>query len=103
MSNIENPRILAIGEVLWDIIRGQEHIGGAPFNLAAHLSQLGCRVCILTRIGTDLRGRAALEEMRRLGVDTSLVQIDSRHPTGWAMVELGSDGSPTFSFPDAPA
>jgi fructokinase len=103
MSNIENPRVLAIGEVLWDIIRGQEHIGGAPFNLAAHLSQLGCRVCILTRIGTDLRGRAALEEMRRLGVDTSLVQIDSKHPTGWAMVELGNDGSPTFNFPDAPA
>jgi hypothetical protein len=43
MSTVTNPRVPAIGEVLWDIIRGQEHIGGAPFNLAAHLSRLGCR------------------------------------------------------------
>ena len=97
------PRVLAIGEVLWDIIRGQEHIGGAPFNLAAHLSRLGCQASILTRVGTDPRGRATLEEMKRFGVDTSLVQIDSRHPTGWAMVELSGDGVPTFSFPDDPA
>ncbi len=97
------PRVLAIGEVLWDIIRGQEHIGGAPFNLVAHLSWLGCRASILTRIGTDPRGRSAIAEMRRLGVDTSLVQVDSEHPTGWAIVELTPDGVPTFSFPDDPA
>jgi fructokinase len=103
MSNIENPRVLAIGEVLWDIIRGQEHIGGAPFNLAAHLSRLGCQASILTRIGTDPRGRAAVNEMTKFNVDTSLVQLDSRRPTGWAMVELTGDGVPTFSFPDDPA
>jgi fructokinase len=103
MSNTMKPRVLAIGEVLWDIIRGQEHIGGAPFNLAAHLVRLGCQASILTRIGDDPRGRAALEEMKRLGVDTALVQVDSHHPTGWAMVQLSSDGVPTFSFPDDPA
>ncbi len=103
MSNTTRPRVLAIGEVLWDIISGQEHIGGAPFNLAAHLTRLGCLASILTRIGTDPRGRAALDEVKSLGVDTSLVQIDSRHPTGWAMVELSGDGVPTFSFPDDPA
>ncbi len=103
MSSTVRHRVLAIGEVLWDIIRGEEHIGGAPLNLAAHLSRLGCQACILTRIGTDARGQAALEEMKRLGVDTSLVQFDSRRPTGWAMVELTGDGLPTFSFPDDPA
>ncbi len=103
MSSVKKPRVLAIGEVLWDVIRGQEHIGGAPFNLAAHLSRLGCRASILTRIGTDPRGKAAVEEMRRLGVDTSLVQVDARHPTGWAMVDLTAAGVPTFSFPDDPA
>ena len=99
----ERLRILAIGEVLWDIIRGQEHIGGAPFNLAAHLSRLGCQAFLLTRIGTDSRGRAALGEMQRLGIDTSLVQRDSQHPTGWALVELTGDGVPTYRFPDDPA
>ena len=103
MSSPTPLRLLAIGEVLWDIIREQEHIGGAPFNLAAHLARLGCAASILTRIGADARGEAALGEMQRLGVDTSLVQIDLRHPTGWAKVELTGDGVPTFRFPDDPA
>jgi fructokinase len=103
MSDPTRARVLAIGEVLWDIIRGQEHIGGAPFNLAAHLARLGCAASILTRIGGDSRGRAAVAEMRRLGVDTSLVQVDAQHPTGWAKVELTGDGVATFGFPDDPA
>jgi fructokinase len=103
MSSPIHPRVLAIGEVLWDLIRGQEHIGGAPFNLAAHLARLGCEASILTRIGSDSRGEAAIGEMKRLGVETALVQIDSQHPTGWAKVELSVDGVPTFSFPNDPA
>jgi fructokinase len=103
MNSVMKPRVLAIGEVLWDIIRGMEHIGGAPFNLAAHLARLGCEASILTRVGTDPRGAAALEEMRRLCVNTDLVQIDLQHPTGWALVGLTDDGIPTFSFPDDPA
>jgi fructokinase len=103
MSNVTRLRILAIGEVLWDIIRGEEHIGGAPFNLAAHLVRLGCEASVFTRVGTDPRGQAALKEMKRLGVGTELVQIDSRHPTGWAVVELTGDGVPTFGFPGDPA
>jgi fructokinase len=103
MSSPTRPRVLAIGEVLWDIIRGQEHIGGAPFNLAAHLARLGCEASVLTRIGTDSLGEAAINEMKRLGVETSLVQLDSQHPTGWAKVELTGDGVPTFNFPDDPA
>ena len=98
-----NCKVLCIGEVLWDIIRGHEHIGGAPFNLAAHLARLGCAASILTRVGTDPRGAAAIAAMQELGVDTSLVQSDARHPTGWAKVELTGDGIPTFAFPDDPA
>ena len=98
-----NCKVLCIGEVLWDIIRGTEHIGGAPFNLAAHLARLGCAASVLTRVGTDPRGAAAIAAMQELGVDTSLVQSDARHPTGWAKVELTGDGIPTFTFPDDPA
>ena len=103
MSTDSNPRVLAIGEVLWDIIDGTEHIGGAPFNLAAHLSRLGCQASILTRIGMDRRGQAATEQMKKLGVDTDFVQRDSEHPTGWARVELTGDGVPTYHFPGDPA
>ena len=103
MSAATHPRVLAIGEVLWDIIRGEEHIGGAPFNLAAHLARLGCPASILTRVGDDPRGEAALDAMRQLGVETSLVQIDTAHPTGWAKVALTDEGVATYSFPEQPA
>jgi fructokinase len=103
MNRQTGPRVLAIGEVLWDLIRGQEYIGGAPFNLAAHLARLGCEARILTRVGADSRGAAALAAMQRLAVDASLVQTDPLHPTGWAKVELTDDGVPTFRFPDDPA
>jgi fructokinase len=103
MSSTVKPRVLAFVEVLWDIIRTEEHIGGAPLNAAARLSRLECQAYILTRIGRDLRGRAAIKGMKRLGVETELVQLDPRHPTGWAMVELSGDGISTFSFPGDPA
>ncbi len=93
----------SFGEVLWDLIDGREYIGGAPFNVAAHLARLGDLGSILTRIGVDPRGTAALEEMRRMGVDASSVQIDPMHPTGWARVELDAAGAPSFRFAEEPA
>jgi fructokinase len=95
--------VLAVGEVVWDIIRGQEYIGGAPFNLAAHLARLGGKAHILTRVGTDPRGRRAVREMRRLGVESTLVQTDPEHPTGWARVTVGVNGASTFTLPKDPA
>lgn len=101
----EDPaiRVLCVGEVLWDLIRGREHIGGAPFNVAAHLAKLGIDAAILTRVGTDERGEAARREMRRLGVDDELVQTDPVRPTGWARITLSGDGIPSFAFAEEPA
>lgn len=96
-------RALSFGAVLWDIIKGKEHIGGAPFNVAAHLSQLGADSLMLTCIGKDKLGQNALSQMSRLHVSTEFVQISGFHPTGWAKVELDAHGVPTFSFPDDPA
>jgi fructokinase len=38
--------VLAFGEVLWDIIGGDAHIGGAPFNFAAHVVKCGFSAAI---------------------------------------------------------
>jgi fructokinase len=95
--------VLSFGAVLWDIIDGKEYIGGAPFNLAAHLARCGARSYLMTRIGRDARGARALEEMEQLGVETDFAQIDPVRSTGWAKVELDEQGVPVFSFPDEPA
>jgi fructokinase len=96
-------KVLSFGAVLWDIIEGQEFIGGAPFNLAAHMAQCGAQASMMTRVGSDRLGDLARLEMARLGVNTQLLQIDPEHPTGWAKVELSGNGVPTFQFPDDPA
>lgn len=96
-------RLLAVGEVAWDLQGDEEHIGGAPFNLAAHVARLGGAASILTRIGRDARGVRALRVMRQIGVDPTFVQRDRRHATGWARVEIGVDGSPAFTLPRNPA
>jgi len=96
-------RVLAAGEVLWDLIRGQEHIGGAPFNVAAHLAKLGGASAILTRVGADARGDASRRAMRRLGVDDSLVQVDPSRETGWARVDLDAQGVASYTFAEEPA
>ena len=36
--------VVAFGEVLWDIIDGMPHIGGAPLNFAAHVSYFAVSV-----------------------------------------------------------
>lgn len=98
-----NVRVLAVGEIVWDIIRGQEHIGGAPFNVAAHVAQLGGNASLLTRIGQDERGRRALHAMQRIGVDATFVQRDRQRATGWARAQLAADGSARFRLPRDPA
>ncbi|WP_312512228.1 PfkB family carbohydrate kinase [Chryseobacterium culicis] len=47
-------KAVCFGEVLWDIFPGeQKRIGGAPFNVAYHLSRMGIEVDMISRIGDD--------------------------------------------------
>lgn len=87
---------VSFGEVLWDIIEEAEYLGGAPFNLAAHLAALGCQSAIITRIGEDERGRRVTDEMGALEVDPVYAQIDKKHHTGTVNVTLSLTGEPTF-------
>ena len=93
-------KAISFGAVLWDVIEGGEHIGGAPFNLAAHLAQMGCAAWMISRVGADGRGAGALAEMRRLGVKPDFVQQDAAYPTGWVDVALSAGGQPTYTIHD---
>ncbi len=92
---------LAFGEVLWDVIQGEEHLGGAPFNVAAHLARLGCRSHLISRVGEDDRGRRILDRMRSLGIRENWVQRDSLHPTGVVEVRLDTEGQPSYNILEA--
>ena len=96
--NGDPVKILVFGEVLWDLIRDGEYLGGAPFNLAAHLASCGIHSYIITNVGDDKRGRQVLKEMDRLGVDKTYVGVDPHHPTGTVNVALSQAGEPSYTI-----
>ncbi len=95
--NSRSLNFLSFGEILWDFIEGSPYLGGAPFNVAAHLAQCGAQSYMLTRIGSDALGERALAEAKKLGVRTSLFQQDPRYPTGTVEVFL-EGGQPDYTI-----
>lgn len=89
-------KIISIGEVLWDVIGDEEHLGGAPFNFAAHASRLGHEVYFLSAVGGDERGDRVLEHMTRMQLSTRYVRRAEGFPTGTASVTLDRRGQPSF-------
>ena len=90
--------IVAIGEVLWDLLPAGSHLGGAPVNVAVHLHRLGRSTALVSAVGADVLGDRALAEIARSGVDATWVQIRQDAPTGTAIVTLDRAGSPSFEI-----
>ena len=90
--------ILAIGEILFDIFPESKRLGGAPFNFAYHLKQLGFPVRFISRIGTDDNGREILNRLTGAGFDPGDIQLDDGHPTGTVQVQLDKKGIPEFDI-----
>jgi fructokinase len=94
--------ILVIGEILFDVFPEEKRLGGAPFNFAYHLQNLGLPVRLITRVGNDPDGREIMNLLRRFNFSLDTVQIDDAHPTGRVEVQLDKEGVPTFRIvPDA--
>ena len=93
--------ILAVGEVLWDLLPDGRRLGGAPFNFAYRADSLGDRGLMVSRLGRDNLGDKALAAVGRLGMDTRLLQRDDAHPTGTVQVHFNKKGIPDyFIVPD---
>ena len=89
-------RIVAIGEVLWDLLPGGRQLGGAPANFAIHAHALGGDVRLISRVGDDALGREVLDAFRRRGMPTDTIVVDAMAPTGTVAVTVGADGQPAY-------
>jgi fructokinase len=89
-------RIVAVGEILWDVIGERKYLGGAPLNFAAHAQKLGHKALLVSAVGDDDRGRRTLGCLRQWGLSTDFVQVLPGRETGTAQVELDTEGKPTF-------
>jgi fructokinase len=91
-------RILAAGEVLWDIFDDAEHLGGATLNFVVHALRLGHTAVLISGVGDDELGRRALRRMGQLGLDLSYIVTTPDHGTGTVTVKVGDGGQPTFTI-----
>ncbi|MFA6563835.1 MAG: PfkB family carbohydrate kinase [Verrucomicrobiia bacterium] len=93
-----NSKVLAVGEILWDLLPSGKQLGGAPANFAYHAHALGAEVRVVSRVGNDPLGREILARLRALGLPTDGVGVDADAPTGTVSVELAADGQPRFTI-----
>jgi fructokinase len=116
-----NPKVLCIGEMLWDCLADQSaasaaevqswtrYAGGAPANVACALTRLGTPASFIGCLGSDEPGYTLVQLLQRLGVDTTGVQFHPTLPT--RQIEVlwlpggdrqfgGFHGLPTTDFAD---
>jgi len=91
------PLILALGEILWDLLPTGRQLGGAPANFAYHAAQLGADARTVSAVGDDDLGREILDRLATLGLDTSFLAVDPAHPTGTVSVAL-EVGQPAYTI-----
>lgn len=71
--------------------------GGSPFNVAVGLRRLGVDVALFAGLSTDYLGRRLQQVLQDEGVRPDYL-VDFAAPTTLAMVAVGANGSPHYSF-----
>lgn len=71
--------------------------GGSPFNVAVGLRRLGVEAALFAGLSTDYLGRRLQQVLRDEGVRPEFL-VDFAAPTTLAMVAVGANGSPHYSF-----
>lgn len=90
-------KIIAFGEILWDVFRDTKTLGGAPFNFAAHTSKLGAESFLVSCVGLDENGKEAIAKAKQIGVKTDFISVDRNHKTGECNVTL-ENGKPKYNL-----
>ena len=97
--------ILSIGEILADMVGGNENgtltfksfCGGAPFNVAVNAKNAGATVGFIGRVGKDVIGRFVTDEAKKANLDFLDIQVDNKRNTTLAFVTL-TNGERDFAF-----
>ncbi|SNR29734.1 carbohydrate kinase family protein [Flavobacterium sp. ov086] len=103
MNNGKNLKAVAYGEVLWDVFANEKKIGGAPLNVALRMKTLGCEVAMISCVGNDENGKAIINQVKSLGLETAAIIKSEEFPTGLVNVTVNERGSASYeiSYPSA--
>jgi fructokinase len=90
--------ITSIGEILFDIYPNHKRLGGAPLNFIYHVKKLTGNGNIISRVGKDVLGNKAVNDLKHSGLSFEYIQHDNLHPTGMAIIHLDDSGNPNFKI-----
>lgn len=88
-------KILAIGEIIFDIFGDEAVIGGAPLNFCAHCVASGAKAALISGVGDDGFGKKAIGYLEKFGVDCRFVSTVSGE-TGKCIVTV-TNGNPSYN------
>jgi fructokinase len=88
--------IACIGEVLWDILPRGIFLGGAPLNVAYHLSRQGVAPRVISAVGRDFLGTEALRRIDDWGIDRAFIASIRGQATGTVRAVLDAQGRATY-------
>ena len=89
-------KIVAFGEVVWDILPNDKILGGTPTNMVFRCNSFKEEGFLLSRVGDDELGKAALLRLIELGISDEDVQIDFEFPTGTVNISLNENNEANF-------
>ena len=92
------PRVLCVGETLFDGLPNGIFLGGAPLNVACHLASLGASVQYASAVGNDRLGIDAVRRLNNRGLDTNLVSTTDAAETGFVTAQIDASGDASYEF-----
>ncbi|QGY45098.1 hypothetical protein GM418_15900 [Maribellus comscasis] len=90
-------KIVAFGEIVWDLLPNGKVLGGTPSNMVFRSNSFGEEGYLLSRVGDDKLGHAALNKLKELGISDENVQMDSAFPTGTVNITFDEKGDPRYN------
>ncbi len=91
-----DKKILAFGEIIWDIYPDKKAIGGTALNFIAHTALKGAPSSLFCAVGNDDLGNEAVALTTDFGVDCRFVKRVDK-PTGQCIVTLDENGLPSYN------
>ncbi len=89
-------KIVAFGEVVWDILPNEKILGGTPSNMVFRCNSFNEEGFLLSRVGDDELGNAALLRLQELGISDDNVQVDFEFPTGTVNITFDENNEANF-------
>lgn len=89
-------KIVAFGEIVWDILPEGKLLGGTPSNLVFRCNSFGEEGHLLSRVGDDELGTEALNQLAALNISDRNVQLDFEFQTGEVEVSFDENGESRY-------